>query len=911
VLRGRRGECKTLDRLLEAVQAGESRALVIRGEPGIGKSALLEYVAERASECQVARAAGVQSEMELAFAGLHQLCGRMVDRLTRLPEPQRRALETAFGLSPGEAAGPFLIGLALLSLLSEVAAQRALVCLVDDAQWLDRASVQALAFVARRVHAESVALVFAVREAEGDQQLPGVPELQVAGLGDGDARVLLESALRGPLDEGVRDRIVAETRGNPLALLELPRAVTPAALAGGFALPGARPLSDRIEESFRHRLEALPADTQCLLLVAAAEPAGDPMLAWRAAERLGIGFEAAAPAATAGLCEFGTHVRFRHPLVRSAVYGAASAAERRSVHHALAEAIDREADPDRRAWHRAEAATGPDEAVAEELERSAGRAQARGGMAAAAAFLEQATVLTPDVSRRAERALAAARAKLVAGAPEAALQLVATAQAGRLDELQRARVDLLRAEIAFTVNRGSDAPPLLLSAAKRLEAHDATLARETYLEALSAAMFAGRLATGGGLLAVAGTAGAAPPPTSTPRAADLLLDGLAVLFREGYGAGTPILKQALAIFGSEDISVEEELRWLWIGSVIALDLWDDETWRVLSGRHVQLARDTGALAVLPLALSSRIFVHLYAGELTEAASLVAEVRTITEATGTNLTPYGALALAAWRGQEAETSQLMQASLRDAELRSEGIGLTVTHWVSAVLDNALGRYESARAAAAIASEHVEELGAGNWALIELVEASVRSGTPESAADALGQLAERTRASGSDWALGIEARSRALLSDGETAEALYREAIERLGRTRIAVHHARAHLVYGEWLRRERRRLDARQQLRTAHAMFAAMGMVAFAERAARELLATGETARKRTVETSGELTAQEAQIARLAGKGLSNPEIGGRLFISPRTVEYHLHKVFTKLDITSRDQLDRVRDAEPV
>ena len=498
------------------MRAGRSGALVVRGEPGVGKTALLEYVLERASGCRVARASGVQSEMELVFAGLHQLCAPMLDRLERLPGPQRDALGTAFGLARGVAPDRFLVGLAVLSLLSEVAEERPLVCLVDDAQWLDRASAQALAFVARRLLAESVALVFAARAPGEERELRGLPELMVEGLGESDARALLGSVLPGPLDERVRDRIVAETRGNPLALLELPRGLTPAELAGGFGLPDAPALSGRIEESFRRQLAALPAATRRLLLVAAAEPVGEPVLLWHAAEQLGVGVEAAGPAAEAGLCEFGARVRFRHPLVRSAVYRAASPEDQRSAHGALAEATDPELDPDRRAWHHAQAAPGPDEEVAAELERSAGRAQARGGLAAAAAFLEQAALLTPGSARRTERALAAAQAKHQAGAPDAALELLATAEAGPLDELQRARVDLLRAQIAFAVRRGSDAPPLLLKAAKRLEPLDLTLARETYLEALSAAIFAGRLATGGGVLEAAEAARAAPPAPGPP-----------------------------------------------------------------------------------------------------------------------------------------------------------------------------------------------------------------------------------------------------------------------------------------------------------------------------------------------------------------------------------------------------------
>jgi DNA-binding CsgD family transcriptional regulator len=909
VLQDRRSERAVLDRLLEAVRGGQSGVLAVRGEPGVGKSALLEYMAEQATGCRVARAAGVQSEMELAFAGLQQLCAPMLDRLERLPTPQRDALRTAFGLIDAAPPDRFLVGLAVLGLLSEAAEVRPLVCLVDDAQWLDRASLQALEFVARRLVAESVALVVAARQTGEERPLARMPELMVEGLRDGDARALLRSVIRWPLDERVRDRIIAETRGNPLALLELPRGLTPAGLAGGFGVPRAQALTGRIEDSFQRRLAPLPANTQRLLLLAAAEPLGDTTLVWRAAERLGIMPVAADAAESAGLLEFGARVTFRHPLVRSAIYTSASASDKREVHRALAEATDRDVDPDRRAWHLAQAVAEPDENVASELERSVGCAQVRGGLAAAAAFLERAARLTPSPARRGERALAAAHAKHQAGASDAALGLLATALAGPLDELQRARAGLLRAEIAFGSNRGSDAPPLLLAAAKRLERLDVGMARETYLEALAAASFVGRLAGAGTLLEVAQAARRAPAPSQPARAADLLLDGLALLFTEGYAAGAPVVRQALSAFRSEDISPEEGLRWFWLACRAAVDVWDDDTWEVLSTRHVRLAREAGALSVLPIALISRTAVHLFAGELAAAAALTDEAEAVTDATGTHLAPYGAIGLAAWRGSEAAASELIEANIKGVMDRGEGQGLALIDWTNAVLYNGLGRHDAALAAAQRAAEHPGELPFA-WGLVELIEAATRSGKAERAEDALERLTQTTRASGSDWALGIEARSRALLSEGEAAERLYREAIDRLARTRVRVELARAHLLYGEWLRRERRRLDAREQLRTAHNLLSAMGVEAFASRAARELEATGEIAHKRAVETSGQLTAQEAQIARLARGGLSNAEIGVRLFISPRTVQYHLGKVFTKLDISSRTQLDRVLSDDP-
>jgi len=900
MLWGRRQQCEALDGLLADVRAGRSRVLVVRGEPGIGKTALLDYAIQSGSGFRVARAAGVESEMELAFAALHQLCAPMLDRLERLPDPQRDAVGVAFGLSAGNAPDRFLVGLAVLSLLSDVGEERPLLCLVDDAQWLDRASAQTLAFVARRLLADSVALVVATREPI--EEFNGLPELLVEGLGNGDARALLGSALRVPLDERVRDRIVAETRGNPLALLELPHGLTSAQLAGGFGVLDVPGLPGRIEERFRQRDAALPAAARRLLLVAAADPTGDPALVWRAAARLGIGPEAATAAEADGLLAIGARVTFRHPLVRSAVYWAAPLGERRVVHRALAEATDPAADPDRRAWHRAQAAVGPDEEVAFELERSAGRAQARGGLAAAAAaFLERSAALTLDPARRAERALAAAQAKYQAGAFDAALALLATAEAGPLDEFQRAQADLLRGQITFASRRGSDAPPMLLKAARQFEPLDVRLARDTYLEALSAALFAGRLALGGGVPEVAQAARAAPRSPQPARAPDLLLDGLAVLITDGYPAGVPLLKRALSAFRGEDVSMREHVRWLWVACHAAIVVWDHETWHTLSARQVQLAREAGALAVLPMALTSLAAALVWPGDFAAAAALIAEAETLTEATGSQLPPYSALALAAWQGREAEVRGLIEANLTGVMRRGEGMGLANMQWATAALYNGLGRYEDALAAAQQAGEHPQELWS-TLVLPELIEAAARSGKTASAADALRRLSETTRASGTEWALGTEACSRALLSDGEAAERLYREAIGRLGHSRLHVALARAHLLYGEWLRRQGRRLDAREQLRSAHEMFTEFGMRGFAERARVELNATGEHTRKRIAETHDDLTPQEAQISRLVANGATNAEIAARLFITRKTVEYHLHKVFRKLGVNSRTQL---------
>ncbi len=900
-LLGRRSECATLDQLVAGVRAGHSWALVLRGEAGMGKSALLEYLAQHSSGCDVARTAGVESEMELAYAGLQQLCAPFLARLERLPGPQRDAIGTAFGLRDGEAPDRFLVGLAVLSLLSDVAEDRPLVCVVDDAQWLDAASAQALAFVARRLGAESVGLVFAVREPSGERHFEGLAELAVGGLDDRDAHELLATVVTGPLDERVRDRIVAETRGNPLALLELPRRLTPAELAGGFWMSDGPPLSERIEQSFRERLAPLPPSTRLLLLVAAAEPLGDPVLVWRAAAELGIGPDAAAPAVAAGLVYFGAQLHFDHPLVRSAVKRAAAPKERRRVHRALAEATDADIDPDRRAWHRAHATAGLDEDVAAELERSAGRARARGGLAAGAAFHERAVELTPDPRRRAQRALLAAKGKHQAAANNAALRLLAIAKAGPLDELEQARAQLLHAQITFATTRGRDAPPLLLDAAKRLEPLDPRLAREAYLEAFAAAQSADRLVRGGDPREVALAVLAAEWEPSS-RACDLLLDGLAVLTCQGYVAGAPALKVALRAFRDERLSEEDELRWLWLACRIARALADDGAWDELTARHLELARRSGAFSALPVALTDRVLVELFCGRIDVAMSLAAESDAVVEATGSHLALRTSIVLANWRGRDAEAVALIEAHRQDVLRRGEGLWLAATDWGSAIRHNGLGRYEDALAAAERAAQAARGLGPAILLLAELIEAAARSGQADRATSPLAQLADIAHAADTDWALGTHARAAAMLAEGEGAERLYREAIERLSRIKTRATLARARLLYGEWLRREHRRVDAREQLRVAYTMLSDMGMDAFAERARRELLATGETVRKRTVETLDELTPQEAQVARLAADGQTNPEIGAQLFLSPRTVEWHLTKAFGKLGITSRKQL---------
>jgi DNA-binding CsgD family transcriptional regulator len=906
-LRGRADECAVLDDFVSSIRQSRSRALVIRGEAGIGKTALLEHLLESGSDLSVVRALGVESEMELAYASLHQLCAPLLDRLDRLPAPQREALEIVFGLSAATPPDRFLVGLAVLSLLSEAAAERPLLCVIDDAQWLDQVSARTLAFVAHRLLADPVGIVFAAREP--GEELQRLPELEVRGLVNGDARWLLGSVVPFKLDERVRDRIIAETHGNPLALLELPRGLTTTQLAGGFGLPGAEGVPGRIEESFARRLGRLSDDARRLLLLAAAEPVGDPLLLWRAAKRLGITVTSI-NAETDGMLDLGESVTFRHPLVRSAVYRAAAAEERRAIHLALAEGTDREIDPDRRAWHLAAAAAWPDEGVAVELEQSAGRAQARGGLAATAAFLERAFELTEDPSRRPERAVAAAEASLQAGVFDAALGLVARAEAGPLDEFQRARADLLRGHVAFASGLRHDAPPLLLEAARRLEPFDLNLARETYLTAWGAAIFAGP-AGGGVLLNICRAVRSLPPLPSEPRPLDVLLDGLALLTTDGRAAAAATLQQAAKSLRS--IPVEDVLRWGWAATGASNAVWDDEATHVIAARQVRLVRDAGALAELPIHLATLGLIEAWMGDFAGAASLVEESESVAAATGSPIAAYTLMRLRSLQGREAEASALIAGAVERDAAGGQGLAAAWAQWAAAVLYNGLGRYEEAASAGIQAASNAFEPWVSMWALYEVVEAAARGGNRELASDALKRLEEATHPCGTEFALGIEARSRALVSDGQAAERLYREAINRLDRTQLRPERARAHLLYGEWLRRENRRDDAREELHDAYEQFTSIGMEGFAQRARGELLATGGSVRKRRVEKREDLTAQERQIARLAQDGVSNREIAARLFLSPRTVEWHLRNVFTKLGIRSRYELASTlpgSDSEP-
>jgi len=903
---GRRSECAILDAAIAGARAGQSQVLVVRGEAGIGKSALLDYLETSAAGCRVARLAGVEAEMELAYAGLHQLCARFLDRLDRLPDPQRIALGTAFGLAGGIAPDRFLVGLVVLDLLADRAEERPLICLIDDAQWLDRMSAQTLAFVARRLVAERIALVVAIRAPSDERDFVGLPELTLSGLGEVDAGRLLDSVVKGPMDPRVRDRIIAETRGNPLALLELPRAFTAAELADGFEQSDLVPLASRIEQGFLRRLSTLPEETRRLLVAAAAEPLGDTTLLWRAANVLGLSANAAHAAEMAGLIKFGAQVRFRHPLVRAAAYRSASPEERQEIHGALAEVTDAEVDPDRRAWHRAQATLAPDEGIAAELERSATRAQSRGGLLAAAALLERAARLTPDPARRAQRELAAAWRKRDGGALDAAIALLAAVEAGAADPLRAAEGKHLRGQIAFDQRRATEAARLLLDAARHLEPLDCDLARETYLDALAAAIWASGTDAPDATNVVATAARAAAPARGEPRAIDLILDALATRFVDGHAAAAPALARALTNVRSIDYGAEDVGRLLWLGgnrvtAILATELWDFEAGRALAELQVHRARDAGALVHLQFALNVLAANELLAGELTDAAALIEEDRMVSDITGNPPVGYAATLLAALRGPDEKASRSIAMAREEAWTLGQGRIVTFADYATSVLNNSLGRHDIAVLAAREVFDRDVVGGHQMMVVSELAEAASRTGDTELVAAALQRMSERARATPTHWAQGIEARLRAMLG-GEESDASFRESIQHLDRAGLRLEVARGHLLYGEWLRRTGERIKAREQLRTAHDMLLAMGAAAFAERARRELVVLGEKGLQRSIETTEELTPQEFHIARFARDGLSNAEIGTRLFLSPRTVEWHLGKVFAKLGVSSRRQL---------
>lgn len=906
-LLGRHEEQRVLRGVVAGALTGRGGALVLRGEAGIGKTTLLSDLEASSPACRVVRVTGVESEMELAFAGLQQLCAPWAERAEALPAPQASALATAFGVREGPPPERFLVGLAVLSLLSEVAAEQPLLCLIDDAQWLDQVSVHTLAFVARRLARECIAMVIAVRAPEAPAAWRGVPEVVVEGLQREASRSLLAAVLPGPVDDRVRARVLDEACGNPLALRELASG-PPARFEGGFALPDRTPVEGRIERQFLQRVLSLPADSRVLLLTAAAEPTGDLSLLRRAADLLGFTLAAAVPAQESGLISFDLGVRFSHPLVRSAVYASAAPADRQRVHAALAEATSAESDPDRQAWHRAHASTGLDEEVATSLERCADRARARGGAAAAAAFLDKSAALTPDPRLRTSRALAAAQAMMDAADPAAALRLIGSVELGPSDPLERAKAARLRAQIGFTQHRGGASVRALLSAAELLRPLDARLAREAYLEALAAAIFSGRLTGAPGARETAAQAAReAPPQERPPRPLDLVLDGVVTRFTAGYGRALEPLRTALdALTECPARTGADVMGWLWLACPVApeplaSEVWDYEAWRMLADRSIHLARDSGALGVLPVALSYRAGVHVHAGELDVAGALLAESDSLSRAAGATPLRYASLMLLAWRGDEQEALPQIRSAEADAHSRGEGRVLGLSGYATAVLHNGLGHYQEALAAAVKALEY-DDLGFYGWSLVELIEAAARSGAEELGREWLPRLEERTLTAGTDWALGVLAGCRALLGTGPAAEADYLSALAHLGRTPVRTQAARTHLLYGEWLRREGRRREAAEQLQIAWSELDRMGAHAFADRALRELGGAGLHPRRGTNGRIEQLSAQEAQIARLAADGLTNPQIGEQLFLSRHTVEWHLRKVYTTLGVHSRREL---------
>lgn len=902
-LLGRRRECAVVDDLLQAARDGQGAAMVLRGEPGIGKSALIEYARASAQGFRVISVAGVEAETELAFGGLHQLCAPLLDRFAQLPAPQRAALETAFGMSAGSPPDRFLVGLAVLSLLGDAAQDEPVICLVDDAQWLDEISAQTLSFVARRLVAERVVMLFAERVPATRAFFERLPALQIVGLADHDARALLQTVAPGQLDIRIREQILAEARGNPLAILELPRDRTPLSAADPVGTDG-QPLASRIETGFLHRIETLAPATRQLLLVAAAEPVGDAALLQRAGERMGIDVdEAAREAENAGLVTRRGMVRFRHPLVRSAAYRGATPQERRRAHQALADAIDPASDPDRRLWHLASAAPEPAESVATQMEQAASRSMERGGVAAAAAFLDRASRLTPDPAQRGKRALAAAQAKSQAGAYDEALELLDIASLSPLSAYDEARTDLVRGRLQFFSRSAAKGLPLLLSAAERLERFDPKLAKETYRDAMYAALTAGKLA--GGSIGQVASAVLNMTISSEPTRADLLLVGLSRVIADGYAAGLPQIQRALRSYRTAALPPDEALGWLPLVCRVAHNAWDFDTWSSLSGSLVELARGTGALSVLPSALLLRLSNRVFAGELAVADALVSEAANVGDVTGSNvLAHYAALVVDPWTGRESQALRTIQTVTDDFLLRGEGKVSTATGWAAAVLYNGLGRYDEAFDAARRGASYPTEMGLSSSAMVELVWAAAHLGRPGEATAEARRVVEMAAASGTDWALGTAALVTAMVGDERDADGLYREAIDRLERGGTRMFVARAHLLYGEWLRRAGRRSEARRNLDLAHRMLSTFGAAAFAERARQELAAVGVQMPKpsQDASTGADLTQQEARIAQLAADGLTNPEIGAQLFLSAHTVEWHLRKVFSKLGISSRKDI---------
>jgi DNA-binding CsgD family transcriptional regulator len=898
-LLNRETERAAIDHVLDAVRSGLSGTLVLRGGPGVGKTTLLRYAIDSAPDLRVSSIAGVESEISMEYGGLHQLLLPFLPLLDELPTPQRSALRVAFGQEPGPPPERFLVALATLTLLSRAAEQRPLLCLIDDAHWLDPESAQVLGFVARRLYADRVGLIAASNELVPSQPAEGLPTITVDGLADAEARDLLAAVAGRALNPQTVDRILAETGNNPLALVELGSAYTDDEISGHAALPQPLPLGERLREHCLRLVRSLTPEAQEFTLLAAADPEGERDQLWRAAAAAGIDPDAAAAeTAWAGVLEFpGDSVRFRHPLLRSAMYHGASAADRRRAHRLLGEAGNSQL----RSWHLATAAVVPDEELAAELQRTAEHAAARGGYAARAALLRRSAGLTPDDGRRAEREVTLAEATLMAGDPDGAQHVLDAALPRLTQTTVRGQAQQLGGAIRFAQGDAAGATRVLASAAQAF-AHDDRLARDTMLGALEAAIWSGPALT----REIARLARDLPPATGTaPSVSDLLLEGYSARFTLGYQASVRPFRAAVTALLAEDLDPAVGLRWFALGTAAAGSLWDDKATFALSDRWIDTTRATGAFTTLPVALAFHSVSDAMAGRLREADAQWAtmlEVLTMSHGLGAlGLNGRSNGVMLAYRGNLAEARATGLALMRESTGQGLGRAADVGRYIAAMADLFDGNYAASMSSALTVFENDPALTA-EATLPELVEAALRAGEREVAGTAYETLSQRALAAGTPWGLGLRARCAALLAESADAEDAYLESISQLERCQSAVDLARAHLLYGQWLRRAKRRRGARTELRTAHDMFARMGAQRFADLAATELRATGEHAQARTPETVADLTPQESRIADLAAAGASNSEIAAQLFISPSTVDYHLRKVFRKLNVTSRTQL---------
>ena len=910
MLYGRDAERAAIGALLEAARASQSGALVLRGEPGVGKTALLEDARERAADMYVLSAKGVESESELPFAALHQLLRPALSHLDQLPAPQATALRCALGLEEGSANERFLVFAAGLTLLSEMAERRPVLCVVDDAHWLDTASADALLFVARRLHAEGIAMLFGAREGEvRGFEAAGVPVLALEGLDDEAARMLLSRA--GDAAPFVVERLIEQSRGNALALVELPSALSKAQLAGQEPLSETLPLTRQVESVFLERVRRLPRGSQRVLLLAAAVDAEDAALVDRAADVLGARPRALDAAEQAGLVSVhGNRLEFRHPLVRSAVYGAATSSERRAVHGAIAEALandDRHAH--RRAWHLAASVLTPDENVVLALEEAAHRAEERAGYTAAAKALARAAELSSDENARGRRLTMAARAARIGGADAYAVTLAGEASPLVDDALLQAELALVVGVAELHRGRPMDGYSRLIAAARAIAATDPPKAVELVIWAASAASMGGdrtARAEVSRLAAELASAGSDDETTSVAQAIALHAQG-----REGdTTSGAAELEGAIA-----RVSTSNNAQHIYAVSVVALFLGDNQRFGTLINRATSLARAHGELGILAEALSMSASQHYLAQRFDEATLAASEAlqfaRELGAANSTG-TPLGLLAFAAAiRGDDDEARRRCDELLELAAAHGLPARATYAVYVLAMLDLGRRRWVEALEHFRVVADPRPDVGdafLARGAAPDMIEAALRAGRRDDAHEALSQFEGWAPNSSYPWVSARLSGCRGLLAHGEEATAHFEEALQ-LGADGGPFDLARIHLIYGEHLRRERHRSDSRVQLRAALEAFEGLRAAPWADRARRELRASGEIARRRDPTTVDQLTAQEVQIVRLVSEGLSNREVAAQLFLSPRTIDYHLRNVFAKLGITSRTQLAHLRFGE--